>query len=53
VPEPTPLRSHQDPGFFREALTFTAAQTGFASRRIEKDYFSLAGAGARGEARGS
>lgn len=30
---------HEDPAFFREAVNFTAAQTGFASRLIEKDYF--------------
>lgn len=39
MPEPTRLRLHEDPAFFREAVNFTAAQTGFASRLIEKDYF--------------
>lgn len=39
MPEPPPLRWHEDPAFFREAVNFTAAQTGFPSRLIEKDYF--------------
>lgn len=39
MPEPTRLRLHEDPAFFREAVNFTAAQTGFTSRLIEKDYF--------------
>ncbi len=30
---------HEDPDFFREALNFTAAETAFAPRLIEKDYF--------------
>jgi predicted nucleotidyltransferase component of viral defense system len=30
---------HEDPALFREAVNFTAAQTRFASRLIEKDYF--------------
>lgn len=30
---------HQDPDLFREAVTFTAAETGFAARVVEKDYF--------------
>ncbi|MGH9367380.1 MAG: nucleotidyl transferase AbiEii/AbiGii toxin family protein [Thermoanaerobaculia bacterium] len=38
-PDPQPLRFHEDPILFREALNFTAAETGFASRLIEKDYF--------------
>ncbi|MBI4270261.1 MAG: hypothetical protein HY615_07995 [Candidatus Rokubacteria bacterium] len=37
--EPAPLRLHEDLAFFREAVNFTAAQTRFASRLIEKDYF--------------
>ncbi len=37
--ESTPLRLHEDPALFREAVNFTAAQTRFASRLIEKDYF--------------
>ncbi len=31
---------HEDPDFFREALNFTAAETSFLPRLIEKDYFS-------------
>ncbi len=39
VPEPTPLRLHvEDPALFREAVAFTAAETRFAPRLIEKDY---------------
>ncbi len=51
VPEAPPIRLHQDPALFREAVTYTAAETGFAPRLIEKDYFCtvllqhLAGAG--------
>jgi hypothetical protein len=30
---------HEDVPLFREALRFTQVQTGFAARRIEKDYF--------------
>lgn len=30
---------HEDPDLFREALTFTAADTAFSVRLIEKDYF--------------
>ncbi|HXK85573.1 MAG TPA: nucleotidyl transferase AbiEii/AbiGii toxin family protein [Phycisphaerae bacterium] len=33
------VRVHEDPDLFREALSFTAAQTSFAARLIEKDYF--------------
>ncbi len=33
------LRLHEDPALFREALTFTAAETRFPPRLIEKDYF--------------
>jgi predicted nucleotidyltransferase component of viral defense system len=33
------LRLHKDAVLFREAVAFTAAQTGFAARLIEKDYF--------------
>lgn len=36
--EPT-IRFHEDAALFREAVTFTAAQTGFAARLIEKDYY--------------
>ena len=40
MPEPAPLRLHdEDPALFREAVRFTAAQTGFVPRVIEKDYF--------------
>ena len=34
-----PFRVHQDPVLFREAVIFTAAETRFAPRLIEKDYF--------------
>lgn len=35
-----PIRWHQDdPVLLREAIGFTAAETGFTSRLIEKDYF--------------
>lgn len=33
------FRLHEDVVFFQEALNFTAAQTGFSLRLIEKDYF--------------
>ena len=39
MPEPPPIRTHQDPALFREAVNYTAAETGFPSRLIEKDYF--------------
>ena len=39
APEPAPIRLHEDPAFFREAVTFTAAETGFIPRLIEKDYY--------------
>lgn len=39
VPEQVPLRLTEDPALFREAVNFTAAETGFAPRLIEKDYF--------------
>ena len=39
MPEPPPIRTHQDPELFREAVNYTAAETGFPSRLIEKDYF--------------
>lgn len=38
-PEPTPIRHHEDAALFREALTYTVAETGFSARLIEKDYF--------------
>ncbi|MEI6531157.1 MAG: nucleotidyl transferase AbiEii/AbiGii toxin family protein [bacterium] len=34
-----PLHWHEDPALFSEATNFTASQTGFAARLIEKDYF--------------
>jgi len=33
------VRVHEDPDLFREAVNFTTAQTAFAPRLIEKDYF--------------
>jgi predicted nucleotidyltransferase component of viral defense system len=36
-PDAPPL--HEDPELFREAVRYTAAETGFAARLIEKDYF--------------
>jgi predicted nucleotidyltransferase component of viral defense system len=33
------LQLHESPGLFRQALNFTEAETGFARRLIEKDYF--------------
>ncbi len=37
--DPAPLSLHTDLALFREATNFTAAQTGFSTRLIEKDYF--------------
>jgi len=37
--EPSIIWQHEDPDLFREALNFTAAETAFAPRLIEKDYF--------------
>lgn len=37
--EPARLKLHEDVALFREAVNFTAAETGFAPRLIEKDYF--------------
>jgi predicted nucleotidyltransferase component of viral defense system len=34
-----PISVHEDGDLFREALRFTAAQSGFVPRLIEKDYF--------------
>ncbi len=34
-----PIQAHEDPVLFREAVNFTAAQTRFLPRLIEKDYF--------------
>ncbi len=40
VPEPVPIRLHaEDPSLFRQAVNFTAAETRFSARLIEKDYF--------------
>ncbi|MCE5262955.1 MAG: nucleotidyl transferase AbiEii/AbiGii toxin family protein [Deltaproteobacteria bacterium] len=33
------IRAHEDPVLFREAVNFTASQTRFPPRLIEKDYF--------------
>ncbi|HOC39405.1 MAG TPA: nucleotidyl transferase AbiEii/AbiGii toxin family protein [Thermodesulfobacteriota bacterium] len=33
------LQAHEDPDLFREAISFTAAQSHFLPRLIEKDYF--------------
>jgi predicted nucleotidyltransferase component of viral defense system len=38
-PESVAIRFHEDVALFREAVNFTAAETGFAARLIEKDYF--------------
>jgi len=38
--EPSFTSFHEDPDFFREAVNFTAAETSFSPRLIEKDYFS-------------
>jgi len=39
APDAAPLGAHRDPAFFREAVSYTAAETGFIARLIEKDYF--------------
>jgi predicted nucleotidyltransferase component of viral defense system len=39
-PEPHAIRVHEDAVLFREAVNYTAAETAFAPRLIEKDYFS-------------
>lgn len=36
----TGFRLHEDAVYFREALAFTAAETGFSARLVEKDYFA-------------
>ena len=38
-PDPTAIRAHEDRPLFLEAVNFTAAQTEFSPRLIEKDYF--------------
>ncbi|HAK96931.1 MAG TPA: hypothetical protein DCM87_18565 [Planctomycetes bacterium] len=37
--DPARMRAHEDAALFREALNYTAAETGFSQRVIEKDYF--------------
>jgi predicted nucleotidyltransferase component of viral defense system len=37
--DPTAIRAHEDRDWFLEAVNFTAAETGFSPRLIEKDYF--------------
>ena len=37
--ESTGIRLHEDPVLFRESVNFTAAETAFTPRLIEKDYF--------------
>ncbi len=37
--EPSAIRCHEDPDLFRAAVNFTAAETAFPARLIEKDYF--------------
>jgi predicted nucleotidyltransferase component of viral defense system len=37
--DPIAIRVHEDRDWFREAVNFTAAATGFSPRLIEKDYF--------------
>jgi len=39
VPERAALRWHEDRALFQEAVSFTASETGFVPRLIEKDYF--------------
>jgi predicted nucleotidyltransferase component of viral defense system len=34
------FRLHEDAVYFREAVAYTAAETGFSTRLIEKDYFA-------------
>jgi hypothetical protein len=36
TPEPLAITVHEDAAFFREALRFTAAHSGFTGRLIEK-----------------
>ncbi|MEX1246356.1 MAG: nucleotidyl transferase AbiEii/AbiGii toxin family protein [Thermoanaerobaculia bacterium] len=37
--DPAPGWPHEDPDLFREAVTLTAAETGFSAVLVEKDYF--------------
>src|SRR3990170_1303742 len=39
VSDMAPIHLNDDVALFREALTYTAAETGFIARLIEKDYF--------------
>lgn len=39
-PETQIPQHHEDPEYFREAVRYTAAETGFVDRLIEKDYFA-------------
>jgi predicted nucleotidyltransferase component of viral defense system len=38
-PELTAIHFHEDSELFQESVRFTTAETGFAARLIEKDYF--------------
>lgn len=38
-PDPHNRRVHEDLALFREALNFTAAESGFSARLVEKDYY--------------
>ena len=38
-PDSTAIRTHEDRDMFLEAVNFTAAETGFSARLVEKDYF--------------
>ena len=40
-PEPSSINAHEDVALFREAVRFTAAESGFVPRLIEKDYLYL------------
>jgi hypothetical protein len=35
----TTINYHQDAELFRDAIRFTASETGFSERLVEKDYF--------------
>jgi len=37
--EASVVRAHEDAALFRDAVQFTAAQSGFTARLVEKDYF--------------
>ncbi len=38
-PEGAIIRLHEDAALFREAVSYTVAETGFSARLVEKDYF--------------